>query len=384
VKRDYYEVLGVERGVEQTEIKRAFRRAARDCHPDVNAHDPEAEAKFKELAEAYEVLSSPESRAAYDRYGFDGVRGRPMTDFEHTSVTALFDLFFGGSGGMFGDALRQAAGGAWGAPGSAAESGEDVAVSVSISLEEAVTGTTRTVDVEAAVRCEVCGGTGAAPGTSPETCTACGGSGRVRRVASMGGFGQFIQTGPCDVCDGRGTTVADPCQECHGAGRVRGSRQIEVEIPAGIADGQRMRIGGEGGAAPPGGQPGDLYVLIGVQPDERFVRDGHDLVHRLDLTMVEATLGAHVSIPTPDGDPIELELPAGVQPGHVREFRGRGMPALRGRGRGSLKVVVNVTVPRRLDKEQREALERFAELTDQANYEEEDGFFDRVKAAFRQ
>jgi len=383
VKRDYYEVLGVERAAEQSEIKRAFRREARACHPDVNAHDPEAEAKFKELAEAYEVLSSPESRAAYDRYGFDGVRGRPMTDFEHTSVNDLFDLFFGG-GGMFGDVLRQAAGGTWGASGAGVESGEDVAVAVSISLEEAVTGTSRSVDVDAAVSCEACDGTGAAPGTSPEPCTACGGSGRVRHVASMGGFGQFIQTGPCEVCDGRGAVVSDPCEACHGAGRVRGSRQIEVEIPAGIADGQRIRLGGEGGAAPAGGRPGDLYVLVGVEADERFIRDGHDLIHRLDLTMVEAALGAHVSIPTPDGDPIELDLPAGIQPGHVREFRGRGMPALRGRGRGALKVVVNVTVPRRLDKQQREALAHFAELTDEANYEQEDGFFDRVKAAFRQ
>jgi molecular chaperone DnaJ len=384
VKRDYYEVLGVARDADPAQIKKAFRSLARGCHPDVNHEDPEAEAKFKELAEAYETLSDPDSRAAYDRYGFDGLRGRPHTDFEHTSFGDLFDLFFGGGGGMFGDVLRQAAGGGWGAAGSAAEPGEDVAVSLELTLDEAATGVTRTVSVEAPVECAICGGTGAAPGTSRQTCAQCGGSGRVRRVSSMGGFGQFIHTGPCEACDGLGSVVAQPCEQCHGAGRVMGSHDVQVEIPAGIDDGQRMRITGRGGAPGPGGRPGDLYLLVSVAADERFVRDGNDLVHRLDITMVQAALGDTVEIPTISGEPIELKLPAGTQPGHVRTFRGRGMPALRGRGHGALKVVVNVNVPRHLNHEQRELLERFAELTGRENYQEEEGFFDRVRAAFRQ
>jgi len=384
VKRDYYEVLGVARNADQAQIKKAFRRLAREYHPDVNSEDPEAEAKFKELAEAYEVLSDPESRAAYDHYGFDGLRGRPHTDFEHTSFGDLFDLFFGGGGGMFGDVLRQAAGGGWGAAGSAAQPGEDVAVAVELTLDEAAAGVTRTVSVDTRVECAVCDGSGAAPGSSRETCSRCHGSGRIRRVSSMGGFGQFIQTGTCDACGGEGTVVAEPCEHCGGSGRVSGTRAVDVEIPAGIDDGQRIRLTGRGGAPAPGGRPGDLYVLVSVAEDERFVRDGSDLIHRLDITMVQAALGDTVEIPTIDGEPIELKLPAGTQPGHVRVFRGRGMPALRGRGHGALKVVVNVTIPRHLNREQRELLEQFEELTSQENYQAEDGFFDRVRTAFRQ
>lgn len=381
-KRDYYDVLGVPRDADQQEIKRAFRRKAREHHPDVNREDPEAEARFKELAEAYEVLSSPESRAAYDRYGFDGLRGRPMTDFEHTPFSDLFDVFFGG--GMFGDVLRQAAGGGWGAgAAAAAEPGDDVAVAVELTLEEAAFGVTRTVEVEAPVTCQRCGGSGAAPGTQRVTCTQCGGSGRIRRVSSMGGFGQFIQTGTCDACEGQGTVVARPCEVCGGAGRVLGRREVKVEIPAGIADGQRLRLGAEGGAAGPGGRPGDLYVLISVRPDDRFVRDGIDLIHTVHITMVEAALGKTVQVPTIDGEPIELKLPPGTQPGDTRVFRGRGIPTLRGRGRGALKVVVDVAVPRHLDREQRELLEQFAQLTTEQNYQPEEGFFDRVRAAFR-
>ncbi len=384
MKRDYYEVLGVARNADQAQIKKAFRRLAREYHPDVNSEDPEAEAKFKELAEAYEVLSDPESRAAYDHYGFDGLRGRPHTDFEHTSFGDLFDLFFGGGGGMFGDVLRQAAGGGWGAAGSAAQPGEDVAVAVELTLDEAAAGVTRTVSVDTRVECAVCDGSGAAPGSSRETCSRCHGSGRIRRVSSMGGFGQFIQTGTCDACGGEGTVVAEPCEHCGGSGRVSGTRAVDVEIPAGIDDGQRIRLTGRGGAPAPGGRPGDLYVLVSVAEDERFVRDGSDLIHRLDITMVQAALGDTVEIPTIDGEPIELKLPAGTQPGHVRVFRGRGMPALRGRGHGALKVVVNVTIPRHLNREQRELLEQFEELTSQENYQAEDGFFDRVRTAFRQ
>ena len=378
MKRDYYEILGVDRGAAESEIKKAFRKGARECHPDVNAHDPDAEAKFKELAEAYEVLSDPDTRAAYDRYGHEGVRGRPMTDFEHTSANDLFSLFFGG--GLFEDVFGRAGG--WAT--SSASSGRDVAVAVQITLEDAATGVRKTVDVKAPVICDICGGDGAKPGTERETCPRCHGSGQVQQVASLGGFGQFIRTGICEDCEGVGTVVAEPCEKCGGDGRFMATREVEVEIPAGIDDGQRMRLTGRGGAASPGGRPGDLYISVGVLPDERFVRDGNDLIHRLDLTMVEAALGHTVTIPTIDGEDIELKLPPGTQPGHVRVFRGRGMPVLHRHGHGALKVVIDVIVPRHLSKEQRKLLERFEELATDATYEQDEGFFDRVKAAFRQ
>lgn len=380
MKRDYYEVLGVSREADEAQIKKAFRRLARKFHPDVNTEDPEAEAKFKELAEAYEVLSDPDSRAAYDHYGFDGLKGRPMVDFEQFGFSDLFNAFFGG--GMFGDALRNAAGGPFAAAGTAAEAGANVAVAIELSLAEAATGVTRRVPVTADVFCDRCGGSGAQPGTQRRRCSVCGGSGRVRQVSSIGGFGQFIRTGLCEACRGQGSVVDAPCDKCGGRGRFEATREVTVDVPAGIADGQRIRLSGEGGAPGPGGRPGDLYVEVSVTPDERFVRDGNDLIHRLDVTMVQAALGDTVTVPALD-ETIELKLAPGTQPGAVHVFRGRGMPALHGRGRGALKVIVNVTIPRHLTAEQRELLEHFQALTNAKNYEAEDGFFDRVKAAFR-
>ena len=391
-KRDYYEVLGLPRAADEAEIKRAFRRLARDFHPDVYPDDPVAEAKFKELAEAYEVLSDADSRAAYDHYGFDGLKGRPMVDFAQFGFADLFNAFFGG--GMFGDVLRRqaafgdvlrqaAGGGAWGAAGRLTEPGADVGVEVEVTLAEAAAGVTRVVPVIAEVHCDRCGGTGANKGTSRRTCPQCGGSGQIRQVSSMGGFGQFIRTGPCAACGGRGAVVKEPCDKCHGAGRFTATREVSIDIPPGIAHGQRIRISSEGGVpGPSGGHPGDLYVAVRVLPDERFMREGNDLIHHLHVTIVQAALGDSVTVPALDGD-IQLSLPAGTQPGDVKLFRGRGMPALRGRGRGSLKVIVQVTVPRHLSAEQRELLERFQELCSEKNYEPGDGFFDRVRAAFR-
>lgn len=385
MKRDYYEVLDVPRDAGEAQIKKAFRRLAREFHPDVNQEDPEAEAKFKELAEAYEVLSDPDSRAAYDHYGFEGLKARGMPDFDQFGFADLFNAFFGSGGGLFGDALRNASGAGWAAAGrTPALDGDDVATAVELTLGEAYEGIVKTVEVMTDVVCDRCGGSGAKEGTSRSTCRQCGGSGSIRQVSSMGGFGQFIRTGPCPVCRGVGTIVAEPCEKCHGEGRFHAAREVSVDVPAGIADGQRIRLSGSGGAPGPGGRPGDLYVAVTVLPDERFVRDGNDLIHRLDLTMVQAALGDTLEVPTPDGEGIELKLPPGTQPGDVRIFRGRGMPVLHRRGHGSLKVVVNVAVPRHLNAEQRELLEQFEALTTEKNYEPGDGFFDRVKAVFRQ
>ncbi len=381
MKRDYYDVLGVSRDAGPTEIKKAFRKEARACHPDVNPDDPECEARFKELAEAYEVLNDADTRAAYDRYGFDGLRGRPMTDFDHASFQDLFSVFFGGS--MFDSALRNAgAGGGWGAAGAApAPRGDDVEVEVELTFAESVFGAAKDVVVEGDVPCETCGGSGAAPGTGRDQCPQCKGSGRMREVSSLGGFGQFIRTSTCSVCRGRGTIVAEPCTSCRGTGRARDTRTVKVEVPAGIAHGQRLRLGGEGGAGAQGGRAGDLYVRVVVPPDERFVRDGDDLVYRQDITMVDAALGTTVQVPALDGD-IELKLPAGTQPGEVKIYRGRGVPRLQGYGRGDLKVVVTVQVPRHLTDEQRDVLEQFAALTGEKNYEADQSFLDKVRAVF--
>ena len=382
MKRDYYDVLGVRRDAGQDEIKKAFRKLARECHPDVNPGDPDCEAQFKEAAEAYEVLSDVDTRTAYDRYGFDGLKGRRMTDFEHVGFNDLFNIFFGG--GMFDSVLRDA-GGMWGAANGSAPAprGDDVEAALELTLAEAVFGVSRDVEVKAEAACATCGGSGASPGTGRDTCPQCHGSGRMREVSSLGGFGQFVRTSTCNVCRGRGSIVNDPCPDCRGTGRVRGSRTVTVEVPAGIADGQHLRLTGEGGAGAQGGRSGDLYVSISVEPDEHFVRDGDDLIYRLDVTMVEAALGTTAYVPALDGD-LEVELRPGTQPGEAKVYRNRGVPALQGYGRGDLKVVVNVQVPRHLSAEQREVLEQFAELTGDANYEPDQSFLDKVRAVFRQ
>jgi molecular chaperone DnaJ len=383
MKRDYYDVLGVGRDAVDAEIKKAFRGLARQFHPDVNPDDPDAEARFKELAEAYEVLSNDQSRAAYDRYGFDGLRGQAMPDFSQFGFADLFDVFFGGD--PFGSVLRGAgSSGPWGASAMAGSPrGDDVEAEVELELVEAAFGTSRDVEVRADVACETCQGSGAKPGTGRESCPQCGGTGRTREVSSLGGFGQFIRTSTCSLCRGQGTIVREPCETCRGTGRRRATRTVTVEIPAGIAHGQRLRLTGEGGAGGPGARPGDLYVLARVRPDGRFVRDGDDLVYRLDLTMVDAALGIKTVVPALDGD-IELKLPAGSQPGDIKVFRNRGVPVLQGYGRGDLRVVLNVTVPRHLGDEQRELLQRFEELSTDKNYQPDEGFLDKLRAAFRQ
>jgi molecular chaperone DnaJ len=383
MKRDYYEVLGVGRDADQQEIKKAFRKLARECHPDVNPGDADCEARFKEAAEAYEVLSDADARAAYDRYGFDGLKGRPLTDFDHVGFGDLFNVFFGG--GMFDSVLRDAAGGGWSAASgrSPAPRGEDVETSLELTFAEAVFGVAKEVELETDVPCETCGGSGSAPGTGRETCPQCRGGGRMREVSSLGGFGQFVRTSTCSLCRGRGTIVREPCDSCRGVGTRRERRTVKVEVPAGIAHGQRLRLTGEGGAGAQGGRAGDLYVAVAVQPHEHLVRDGDDLLYRLDVTMIDAALGTTAVVPALDGD-IEVSIGPGTQPGDVKVFRNRGVPALHGYGRGDLRVIMNVLVPRRLNEEQRALLARLAERTDDADYEPDPSFFDKVRAVFRQ
>ncbi len=367
--RDYYDVLGVSRDAQDAEIKKAFRRLARELHPDVNSHDPAAEGKFKQAAEAYEVLSDRDRRATYDRYGHEGLRsGGYAPNFEgFGSVSDIFEAFFGGA---FGGGGR---------PGGAAQGG-DVAANAEIDLVQAARGASIEVSYETIARCEHCRGNGAEPGTPIETCQRCQGAGQLRAV-SQTPFGQMVRAVVCDVCGGEGRVARDPCRVCKGQGRKVERAKAAVDVPAGIADGQRLRITGRGHAGEHGAPTGDLYVLIGVREDPRFVREGDDLVTAVDVAAPRAALGATVEVPTLDG-PVELEVPAGTQPHETLLVRGRGMPALRGRHIGDLRVVVNVVVPRRLRREQRELLERLAETMSAENLRTEEGVFGKLRRAF--
>jgi molecular chaperone DnaJ len=367
--RDYYEILGVDRSADEQTIKKAFRRLARTLHPDVSK-EPDAEARFREVTEAYEVLSSTETRALYDRYGHAGLRsgGFTPTQFDIGGLSDLFSAFFGDDlfGGMRSGGSRR---------------GADVAAEVEIELVEAARGATVAVPFEVAVGCARCGGDGVEPGTTPVRCDRCGGSGRLQQV-SRSMFGEFVRTTSCPACGGRGVIVEHPCAECDGAGRTIERQEVDVDVPAGIHDGQRIRLTGKGHAGALGGRAGDAYVLVHVKPDPRFVREGNDIYSQVDLTIVQAALGATLPVETLLGT-VDLELPAGVQPGEVRVLRGKGMPVLQGFGRGDHRVLVNVAVPRRLSDEQRRLLLEFEAASDADTYRGDESFFDKLKSAFR-
>jgi molecular chaperone DnaJ len=371
-ERDYYELLGVSRTATEVEIKKAFRTLARELHPDVS-EAPDAEERFKEVVEAYEVLSDAERRELYDRFGHAGLRSRGFapTSFDFSTLGDLFSAFFGDD--LFGLAGRQRR----------AARGADVAAEIELELVEAARGIAREVPFQVAVTCATCDGSGAEPGTEPAACPTCGGSGRLQEVSNTV-LGQFVRTHACGRCGGSGRVIEHSCKTCDGAGRVVQERSLRVEVPPGIHDGQRIRLGGQGHAGELGAQAGDLYVLVRVKPDPRFVREGNDLFATVDLTMTQAALGGKVAVPTLDGE-LELELEPGTQPGEVRVLRGRGMPVLQGRGHGDLRLLVNVAVPTRLSDEQRRLLEEFEQHVDEATYrsDEDEGFFDKLKSAFR-
>jgi molecular chaperone DnaJ len=367
--RDPYDVLGVPRDATEHDVKKAFRRLARELHPDVNAHDPQAEEKFKQAAEAYEILSDPERRATYDRYGHEGLRsGGYAPNFDaFGSIGDLFNAFFGTSN-PFG-------------AGSGSAGGGDVAVAVEMTLLEASRGGSVDVSFEAIDRCRHCRGNGAEPGTPIERCSRCNGVGQVQSVVRTP-FGQMMRTSLCDACHGDGRLPATPCAECGGRGRKKVERGERVSVPAGIADGQRIRVAGRGHAGEHGAPTGDLYLLVRVRPDERFVREGDDLITALDVAAPLASLGVTLEVPTLDGF-APVEVPAGTQPGELLTVRGQGMPSLRGGRRGDLRVVVNIVVPRRLNQDQRDLLVRLNDTLTDENLRSEESVFAKLRRTLR-
>ena len=371
---DYYELLGVTRTASDAEIKRAFRALARELHPDVSA-EPDAERRFRDVAEAFEVLSDPERRATYDRFGKAGLaRGGFEPVFaDFGSLSDVFAAFFGDD--LLGRRRRSAE------PFPAWRRRQTV---VEIDLEEAFIGAAVSVPLDVALPCERCDSSGAEPGTSARTCPTCSGSGAVRSV-SQNIFGQFVQQRACPECGGAGEVMEQACADCGGEGRIVSRTQIEVDIPKGIHDGQQIRVRGEGHAGFRSSERGHAFVIVRVRPDPRFVRDGDDLHTALRLTMTEAALGTAATVSSLAGD-VELDVPAGTQPGEVRVLKGEGMPALRGSGRGSLYVRLDVAVPTALDDEQRTLLVQLDEkLGDEAyaSRDEDEGFFSRLKSALR-
>lgn len=375
-KRDYYEVLGVNKGASDDEIKKAYRKKAKQYHPDLNAGDTEAETKFKEVNEAYEVLSDSEKKARYDQYG-------------HAGVDPNFGAGGGGAyggygGGMdfdFGDVFSSFfGGGARRSNPNAPRCGGDVTASVVISFEEAAKGCKKQVDVTVVEGCTECGGSGAAKGTSPKTCPNCGGSGQVRRQQRTP-FGVMQTQAACDRCQGRGKIIEQPCRVCKGSGRVTARRTVGINIPAGIDDGQIISIRGKGNAGQNGGPAGDLEVRVSVRPHPFFERVGNDIVCDLPLTFVQAALGAEIKVPTLDGN-IPYTINEGTQPGERLVIKGKGFPDVRGRRPGDLIFRVTVEVPKNLSRDQKELLKKFEETTTDKQYQKRKTFFDKLKNMF--
>jgi len=373
---DYYELLGVARTANADDLKRAYRRKARELHPDTNPDTTAAE-QFKQVARAYQVLSDPDLRARYDRFGEAGVGGaaggaRAEDVFSGGGLGDIFDAFFGGQGPFGGGGGRR---GPAGPP-----RGQDLEVVAGISFEQAVFGATIPVMLRLPRRCDDCGGSGAGGGTQPVTCADCNGSGQIQRVRQSL-LGQMVTSAPCPRCGGLGQIVVTPCTTCRGEGRVTAEHTYQVDVPAGVDSGSTLRLGGRGAAGPRGGGTGDLYVHLRVDEHERYVRDGNDLVTDVPISIAQAALGTTIDLPTLDGDE-ELVVPAGTQPGREFVLRQRGVPRLQGRGRGDLRARLVVEVPTRLDEEEAELLRALADKRGEPVHPAEKGLFSRIKSAF--
>ena len=369
-KRDYYEVLGVDKNASADDIKRAFRRKAKECHPDLHPDDKEAEERFKELNEANEVLSDPDKRARYDQFGFNdpAMGGNPFAggaggfDFGGMGFDSIFDMFTGGMGGA---SRRQGP-----------QQGNDLRYDLRITFEEAAKGCTKSFDFYRNENCEACKGTGAKPGTSPVTCQMCHGSGQIRQ---SGGWMTTVRT--CPTCGGTGKVIQEKCSSCGGSGRTRVRRTATVKVPAGIDNGQTIIMNGQGEPGLRGGPSGDLYINVIVKPHKLFKRDGYDLHLDLPISFTQAALGAEIDVPTLDGS-VKYKIPEGTQTDTEFRIRGAGIQQLRSSGKGDLVVHVRVEIPKRLTEKQRELLRQFDETTTGKEYDQRKGFFDKVKELF--
>ena len=374
-KRDYYEVLGISKGASEDEIKKAYKKMARKYHPDLNPDNKEAEEKFKEVNEAYEVLSDPDKKARYDQYGHAGVD--PNFGAGGAGFDGNFD--FGDLGDIFGSFFGGGFGGGRRTNPNAPQRGESIRMSLAISFEEAAFGCEKSVTVDRMEQCTTCHGSGCAAGTTPEVCPDCHGTGtvQVRRQTPMG---VFATSSPCTRCGGKGRIIHQPCKDCHGTGSVRKRKTIQATIPAGIDNGQTISIRGQGHAGVNGGPAGDLLITITVRPHELFRREGTSVLCEAPITFAQAVLGAELEIPTIDGK-VKYNLPAGTQPGTTFRLRGQGIPSLHGRGRGDQFVTVKVTVPTNLTAAQKDALRAFGDAMDEkpSAPSQEEGFFGKRK-----
>ena len=374
-KRDYYEVLGVSRGASEDEIKKAYKKMARKYHPDLNPGDKTAEEKFKEVNEAYEVLSDADKKARYDQYGHAGVDPNFGAGGFGGGFDGSFD--FGDLGDIFGSFFGGGFGGGRRTNPNAPQRGESIRMSIAISFEEAAFGCEKAVTVERYETCDTCHGNGCAPGTSPEVCPDCHGTGtvQVRRQTPMG---VFATSSPCPKCGGKGRIIHQPCKDCRGSGMVRKKKTIQASIPAGIDNGQTISIRGQGNAGKNGGPAGDLLITITVRPHELFRREGTSVLCEAPITFTQAVLGAELEIPTIDGK-VKYTLPEGTQSGTTFRLKGKGIPSINGRGRGDQYVTVYIETPKNLNTEQKEALKKFAETMGESNYEEQKKFFKKFK-----
>lgn len=377
-KRDYYEVLGVAKGASDDELKKAYRQAAKKYHPDLNPDNKEAEAKFKEVNEAYEVLSDKDKRARYDQFGHAGVDpnfgggaggGSPFgVDMDFGDI---FSSVFGGFGGF---------GGRRNSNPNAPRRGADVETSVTISFDEAAKGCKKEISYNSVVTCTDCSGSGAQKGTSPKTCSVCGGRGQVM-VNQRTPFGVVQTSRVCDACKGTGKVIENPCKTCNGNGRVKKNRKIEINIPAGINDEQMLNVSGQGSSGTNGGPAGDVHVYVNVRPHQIFDRRGDDVWCELPITFAQAAMGAEVVVPTIDGK-VSYNVHEGTQPGDVFKLKGKGIPHINGRGRGDQYVKVTIEVPKNLNSKQKEILKQFEAATTDKNYAKRKGFFDAIKKLF--
>ena len=385
-KRDYYEVLGVEKSANADEIKKAYRKAAIKYHPDKNPGDKEAEEKFKEAAEAYDVLSNPDKRARYDQFGHAGMNGATGGGFGGFgggggfSMEDIFSQFGDIFGGHFGGGFGGFGGGRG---GQRVNRGSDIRVKVRLTLAEIANGTTKKLKINKSIACSKCGGSGADGSNGYTTCSTCGGSGYVTRVENTF-FGRMQTQGVCPTCGGEGKVINKPCSECSGEGTVRGSEVVEIKIPAGVGEGMALTVSGKGNAARHGGVNGDLLVVIEEERDPQLLRDGDDLIHNLNITVTTALLGGEVEVPTIEGK-AKIKIAAGTHAGKVLRLRGKGLPSVNGYGRGDILVVVDITIPSSLSKDERKLVEKLAEQPSfkQAANVEEQNIFERMKNFFR-